>query len=433
MADIQRPPLPPSLWAETAIAAPATPPLAGDCDVDIAVVGAGFAGLRAALVLAEAGKRVAVLDAAEPGWGASGRNGGQVNPMLTATPEDAEKHLGPDFGERLCRLSLASADDVFDLVERHEIACDAVRVGWIRAAHAPVAEREIEQQVAVWNRLGGNLEILEGPALERLTGSAYYRRAVFHPRGGSVQPLSYARGLARAAIDAGAAIHGGSPVGSLERVGERWRLTTGGGRVTADWALLCTNGYSDRLLAGLAKTIIPLVPLQMATEPLSENVRRSVLAEGHTLSDTRRTIYYCRQDRDGRLLFGCIGRDENDRESPHFTNIVDSAKKVFPQIGDVGWTHRWGGKIAVTPEHMPHLHEPAPGLLAGLGFNGRGVAMATVMGRLLAERVLGAAAEDLPIPITALRGVPFQGFYRPAMGAAIAWLKFRDSWDRRAG
>ena len=356
-----------------------------------------------------------------------------MNPMLTTALEEAQNHLGPAYGMRLCKLGLTSADKVFDLVERHEIACDAVRAGWIRAAHAPVAERKIDHQVAVLSKLGGDLDILEGPALERLTGSPYYRRAILIRRGGSVQPLSYARGLAQAAIKAGAAVHGGSPVESLERVGERWRLTTPGGVVTADWALLCTNGYTDKLLAGLAKTIIPLVPLQMATEPLSENVRRSVLAEGHTLSDTRRTIYYCRQDRDGRLLFGCIGRDEKDRDSPHFTNIVESAKRVFPQIGEVKWSHRWGGKIAVTPEHLPHLHAPAPGLLAGLGFNGRGVAMATVMGRLLAERVLGAKADDLPIPVTAPQAVPFQGFYRPAMGAAIAWLKLRDAWDRRSG
>jgi glycine/D-amino acid oxidase-like deaminating enzyme len=422
--------MPESLWAATALPAPAAPALEGERKADVAIVGGGFAGLRAALVLAEAGSDVVLLEAAEPGWGASGRNGGQVNPLLPVnTPEETRALIGPTYGERLIELAIASADEVFSLVARYGIDCDARQDGWIRAARYPGPMRDLERHAASWRRAGADIAFAEGAELATLTGTDYYRLGAVTRRGGAIQPLSFARGLAAAAIAAGASVHGGSPVASLTREDGGWRLATPAGSVLAGRVLLCTNGYTDGLRPGLKQTVIPVISAQMATRPLPHNLRASMLPEGHTFADARRLVYYGRFDRDGRFLLGGIGFTEQSGDHPSFRRIMRVAIDIFPQLRGVEWEFRWGGRVAMTRDHLPHLHEPAPGLLAGLGFNGRGVAMATVMGRILAERALGADPADLPLPTTPLRGYPLHAFHPLGLRSHIAWLGLRDGLD----
>ena len=251
-------------------------------------------------------------------------------------------------------------------------------------------------------------------------------------RGGAVQPLSLARGLADKAIAAGAEIYGSTPALGLERGDAGWTVTTPNGSVAADTVLLCTNGYTDKLWPGLARSVVALTSVQVATESLPDDMSDSILPGGHTFSDTRRTIVYGRREPDGRMLLGSIGQGDAGA-APDFERLRREAVRIFPQLAGATWRYEWGGRVAITEDHLPHLHEPAPGLLVGLGYNGRGVAMATAMGRILAERALGKDAADLPFPVTPVRPYPFGAFTGIGLPLAIAWMGLRDRIDRMIG
>jgi glycine/D-amino acid oxidase-like deaminating enzyme len=424
--------LPDSLWAATAEPAPPTPALAGEVRADACVVGGGFTGLSAALHLAEAGVSVVLVEAAEPGWGASGRNGGQAIPGLKWDPDEIKAKFGPELGPRVVELAGGAADFVFDLIRRHDIACQAARTGWISASFSRAALGQAERRVEQWQRRGVAARLLDRAEAARLMGTDRYRGGWIDPRGGALQPLSYARGLARAAIKAGARIHGASPATALERTPGGWRVATPGGAVVADQVVLATNGYTDGLWPGLARSVIPVFSYQVATKPLSDNLRRSILPEGHVVSDTRRLLLYFRLDGEGRLLMGGRGKLK-DSSDPNLYGYVKSAlAELFPQLGAPDYAFFWSGKVALTADQIPHLHELAPGVHAGLGYNGRGVAMASVMGRLLALRVQGRGQQDIPFPISALRPIPFHGLRLPVLQAIVAWKRLMDRLEAAA-
>lgn len=421
-----------SLWFDTAIELEPSPVLEGETNTDVVVIGAGFTGLRAALSLAEAGSRVMVLDAFDIGWGASGRNGGQVNPMLPFnTPEQIRKLVGPKFFESLTAASLNSADELFELIKTYDIDCQPRQKGWLRVDHCDKARKVSQSNAEKWNRLGADMHTVEDEEVKLLSGSKIYRSGIVAPRGGSVHPLSLARGLASAARNAGAETYSRSPVSSLHRRSDKWIVETPGGKVSSDWVILATNAYSDDLFPRLAKSILPIAPIQIATDPLKLEQIREILPQGHTISDTRRIIMYARRQQDDRMVFGGHGHLDRNNQPGGFDWLVRDVERIFPQLKGVNWRYRWGGKIAVTDDRLPHFHEPKPGLIAGLGYNGRGVAMSHVMGKLLAERALGASSESLPFPTTSLKSMPFRDIQLMGESTAIAWMRMLDKWESR--
>jgi sarcosine oxidase len=423
---------PDSLWVSTAAPLDPSPVLDGDTDCDVAIIGAGFTGLRAALHLAEAGSRVVVLDAGDVGWGASGRTGGQINPMLPFnTPDKLMKLVGAKYFERLTEVSLDSADSLFALIDKYHIDCQARQKGWLRVDHCASARKLSASNTEIWNRYGANMHVVEGDEVARLSGSRLYRSGVVSPRGGAVQPLSLARGLARAALAAGAVIHGQSAVTGLAGTDSGWAIKTAGGRVTAEWVVLATNGYTDGLCQGLDKTIFPVTPVQIASDPLPAQQIDSVLPQGHTISDTRRVIMYARREPDKRMVFGGHGKLDSNGNFVGHEWLIRDVERIFPQLRGVDWRYRWGGKIAITGDRLPHFHEPRKGLIAGLGYNGRGVAMSHAMGLCLAQRVLGAAPESLPFPTTAIKSIPFRAVQMMGMGSAIEMMRFLDYLESR--
>jgi glycine/D-amino acid oxidase-like deaminating enzyme len=430
--------MPASLWAATAEPAPACPPLAGEQQADVVVVGGGLTGLSATLHLAERGARVVLLEAVEPGFGGSGRNGGQVIPGLKIDPDEMTARFGPERGARLAELAGGAADLVFDLVKRHRIACDARQDGWIRAAHAPAGLRQVETTARQWARLGAPVEVLDRPAVAERLGTDAYVGGLLHRAGGGLNPLGLCRGLARAAQGLGAVIASRSPVLEATREGGAWRVRTAGGAVRADQLVIGTNAYGD--LAGpgagpwpaLPRTVIPVFSYQAATEPLPDAVRRTILPRGQVVSDTRRLLLYFRLDPAGRLVMGGRGRFHDATDPVLYRAVMARATRLYPQLGAPRWAFWWSGKVALTLDHVPHLHEPAPGVLAALGYNGRGVAMATALGKVLAERAQGLPADRLPLPPTPVRPIPFHGLRRPILGLAAGWKRLLDAVECRA-
>lgn len=422
----ERPALANSLWNATAPELPVLPPLEGAAHADVAVVGAGYTGLSAAIHLAERGARVVVLEAEHPGWGASGRNGGQVIPGLKEDPDAIVRRFGLEIGGRMLAFAGSAPDVVFGLIDRFGIDCDAERAGWLQPAHDDASLAVLERRVAQWGERGAPIELLDGDETARLIGSPSYVRAALDRRGGAVHPLKFALGLARAAQGAGAAIHGQSPVAAIERRGGHFLLTTPEGRLEAGQVLLCTNAYTDRLRNRLRRSVVPVCSVQVASQPLSANVRATILPERQVASDMRRLLVYYRLTKDGRLVMGGRGAYGAGGIERQMDRLQGLAGILFPQIGSVEWQHHWGGHVAMTADHFPHLHELEPGLLAALGYNGRGVAMASTMGRVLADRSDGKSAAELDFPVSPLKPMPFHGLRRPVVSALVAWNGLRD-------
>ena len=394
-----------SYWAATAPPGPRWPALRESCRVDVAIVGAGFTGLSTALHLARRGVGCAVLDAFQPGWGASGRNGGQVVPLLKHEPSELAAMLGPQEGERLTKLVAGSADFVFDLVEREGIDCDLSRPGWIQLAHSRAAMDTLELRAWEWESRGLAVELLDREQARARVGGGSFHGAWVHPRGGLLHPLKYARGLAVAAARAGAQVFCDSPIARIERAGSLWQLVTSSGcTVKADKVLLATNAYTGALWPDLARTVLPANSLIVASRVLSPQERARILPRREGVSTTHRLVIYFRLTPDGRLLLGGRGQYRDTIRPDDFSHLVAICRAIY---GDVGpFEYLWGGRVGITRDFLPRVRELAPGLVASVGYNGRGVALASRMGEELA-RCLAGSAQDLPFAGLALRSYPF--------------------------
>ena len=277
--------LPNSLWTATASPEPDCYPLLGDTQTDVAIVGAGFTGLRAALELSQQGVNVTVVDAGQIGWGASGRNGGQVSPIGHESPEDILKKWAQRYGadiasplvERYAAMTMNAADELFELVKQYDIDCDTEQNGWIRAVHGPSAEATFMHQYQGWHNAGADVSLLDAGQVEAMSGCRGYGIGMIANRAGTVQPMSYVRGLAKAAMQAGAAIHCDTAIERLEQHNGQWKLSALTGSILADQVLLCTNGYTDPLYPDLAKTIVPVISMQAATQVLTEAQSAEIL------------------------------------------------------------------------------------------------------------------------------------------------------------
>jgi len=426
LAEFARRPLPPSLYTDTARAAIPTPPLDGDRRASIAIIGGGFTGLSAALHLAEQGADVVVLEAHEPGWGASGRNGGQVNPGLKHDPDHVEADFGPDLGRRMVELSWNAPNVVFDLVRRHQITCEASQTGTIRAAYTASSAAEVQASYEQGARRGMPVELLDPAGAAAATGTQRYVRALLDRRGGHVNPLGYARGLAQAALQAGAAIHGSSPATRVWRDGGRWNVRTPTGTVSAEKLVVATNGYTDDLWPDLRRTIVPVYSGIVASEPLPDAVARDIFPLRSSLYELGKVTVYYRLDASNRVLMGgrCQQSPVDSPEQMQF--LVRYTHRLWPQLREVKFTHGWNGQLAVTMDHYPHIHEPAEGAMVCLGYNGRGVAMSTAMGPHLARRILGGKTSEIDMPITDLKAIPFHGLWKTAVAARITYGRIRD-------
>lgn len=428
---IDRQPLPRSLYADTARPRPPESTLEGDLTTRIAIVGGGFTGLSAALHLAKAGVEAVVIEANEVGWGASGRNGGQVNPGLKWEPDQLEAGFGPDLGRRMAALGGTAPDLVFSLIEEHRIACDPARGGTIRAAVKPKSEAGIRAYAEQWRARGAPVDLVDASAAERLTGTGFYPLAVHDRRGGNLNPLGYARGLAEAALKNGARIFSGVRARRLHQSGAGWVLETPTGAVRADRVILATNGYSDDLWPGLRRSVIPVFSSIAATEPLSGNLAASIMPARASLYEMSAAYSYYRMDADGRLLMGGRGVMRPSSEFSDYRGLIRHAERLFPALRGQRWSHCWNGQTAITPDQLPHVHEPAAGIHIGLGYNGRGVAMATAMGRMLARRAAGGSVEELDLPVTKIRPITGHVAWPLAVSARLKWQALRERLEAR--
>ena len=415
-----------NLYWETAEPAPETRPLDGDRRADVVIVGAGYTGLSTALHLAEAGISAVVVEAEAIGHGCSGRNGGQVNPGLKPDPDEVIADHGTDLGTRMVALSYGAPDEVFGLIERHGIDCAPSQTGTMRASINAASERSVATLAEQCLERGMPVDLLDAAACRERTGTDRYRSALLDRRGGHLNPLGYTRGLARAAIAAGAVIHPQSPALSVAKAGADWAVRTPGGTVTARHVVVGTNGYTGDLWPKLKQTIVPVYSYITATDPLPPEILARIMPGRSSLYEVGWDVVYYRIDDAGRLLMGGRGAQRPSTGPADYAHLVCYAERLFPELKGIAWPYRWHGQVAVTTDHYPHLNEPETGAHLALGYNGRGVAMATVLGRLVASRIASGGG-DIDMPVRReLEPMKFHAFWRFGVEARMVYGRLRD-------
>jgi glycine/D-amino acid oxidase-like deaminating enzyme len=406
-------------------------PLSGAESVDVVIVGAGFMGLSAALDLARQGKKVRVLEAKTIGEGASGLNGGQVIPGLKYDPDWLLESFGEAQGQAMIAFAASTADCVFDLIDREHLNVPRVRNGWIQAAHTEKALVAAQRRDAQWRARGADVRMLDAREIESLTGARGYLGGWLDGRAGIIDPLSFVGELAAAAAQAGVRIAERTKVQSVRQENGGWTVQVADGQsITARSVVIATNAYSDQLVPGLARTIVPLHSFQIATDPLPDRLRRIILPGEQAVSDSRRILVYYRKSADGRLVLGGRGRMTEPKSESDWKHLERAMRRLYPELVDIPIARRWFGRVAMTPDHLPHIHEPEPGLLTVVGCQGRGVGMMTALGQRFARYIESGDRAVLPFPVTAIRPIPLHSFRQVGVAATIAWYRLLDALEK---
>jgi len=415
----------PSCYAASSAPTPTRPPLRGAAQADVAILGAGFTGLWAALTLARAGRRVIVVDAHRVGFGASGRNGGQVHAGFNPGQRVLAARLGDTRARALWDLAEAGRAQLRTFCARHAPEA-GYRAGVAHADHTEAGARESAAEAAfLAARYGYEVAHMDGPAFRALVRSPCYAGGTLDRGGGHLHPLAYAEALARAAEAAGATIHERTEVTRV-RTRPGPTFATPHGSVEAAHGILAGNGYMPPLAPQVAARVLPINSFIGATEPLPARWR-DVLAEDIAVADSRFVVNYFRFDADRRFLFG--GRESYGIGFPRDirTALVRRMEALFPQLGGVRMDYVWGGTLGVTTTRLPHVARLGPNLVSAGGFSGHGVALSGMAGRVMAEAVMGQ--EDGLCTLAALDVPPFPGgraLRAPLSTLAMTWFALRD-------
>ncbi|MBL8708117.1 MAG: FAD-binding oxidoreductase [Rhodospirillaceae bacterium] len=402
------------------------PRLEGILEADVCVVGGGFTGLSAALHLAERGYKVVLLEQARIGWGASGRNGGQINLGLRKGPEDLIAAFGESRARMLFDMGEEARGMITDRVARHGIKCD-LKPGTLHVASKSRDAGWMQDEIAcLENKFGyRNARFLDRAATRSELGSEIFHAGVADSGGGHLHPLNYALGLAEAAMAAGAEMFEQSRVLRIER-GVVNRVATQNGEVHAKYVVLGCNAYLGDLEPRIAGKIMPIANFIIGTEPLSEAEAQDVITRDVCVCDTKFVVSYWRLSADRRLLFGGGERYNTQPPADIKAFVSPYMLRVYPQLATKKIEFGWGGMLAITASRLPHVGRLGEVFFAH-GYSGQGVAVAGLAGKLIAEAVAGTA-ERFDV-FAALRHQTFPGgtlLRHPLLVAAMLWFALRD-------
>lgn len=405
---------------------PAHPTLSGARQADVCIVGAGFTGLSAALDLAKAGYSVIVLEAERVGYGASGRNGGQICTGFNNSMAQLEKRLGVEDARRAWDIAQDAVDLIRQRVDDHAIDC-GLTWGYLHVAGKPRQMDELAHHRDEAARFGyEGTELLDKDALRDRLDAPGYHGALWEPRAGHFHPLNYCLGLADAAVAAGVQIFEQSRVLSVD-TGAEPSAKTASGEVRAQHMILAGNAYLQGTVPQLYRRLMPVGSYILATEPLGENRAQGLIRGNDAVCDVNFIVNYFRRSEDDRLLFG--GRATYSGREPQdlFGFMRPRMLAVFPQLEDVALEYCWGGYIGITVDRMPDIGRLGPSTLYAQGFSGQGVALSGICGRLLAEAIRGQA-ERFDV-LSRLDHPPFPGgpLRTPALVLAMLYYRLRDA------
>ena len=413
-----------SLWDGTAEEKPVDGAFPEGAHFDVVAVGGGFTGLSTALHAAEKGLSAHVLEARTIGYGGSGRNVGLVNAGVWLPPQEVSGVVGARKGAELIDTLGKMPGYVFDLIEKHQIRCEARQTGSIHVAHSPKGFENLRHRAEGWRAIGAPVDLLSAEEVAERTGTRAFHGGLLDHRAGTINPMGYVRGLARAALGAGATISTGAKVIGLERQDGRWRVLTEKGEVTATSVVLGTNAYTDELWPGLKNSFTTIEYFQVATAPLTGRLD-GILEEVRGIWDTATVMTSLRRDAHDRLIIGSMGAVMGGGDGLSRRWAAKRLAKLFPDLGPVDFEEAWHGQIAMTPDHVFRVHRLAEGLYTPIAYNGRGITTGTMFGRALAEILTGADPDTLPVAVTDVKPVAGRGlqiaFYRAAFAATQLW------------
>lgn len=361
----------------------------GEEDADVCIIGAGFSGLSAALHLAGKGLKVVVLEAHRVGWGASGRNGGQLGTGQRVEQDALENMVGQQAARKLWDLGLESVSLCKELIAEHNIDCD-LTPGILHADHKAKFIPETREYVEKLQRdyQYQDVRFIDRDEIRQMVGSNAYHGGSLDTRSAHLHPLNFALGLAKAALAAGVTIYEKSEVISYTKT-EPSLITLQNGRIKARFVLLACNGYLDNLDRSVAKKIMPINNYIAATEPLSASQASELIRDNVAVADSKFVINYFRLSADRRMLFG--GGESYRFKFPEDIKqfVTKPMLEIYPQLKGVKLDYAWGGTLGITVNRMPYFDKLAPNVFCAMGYSGHGVGMATLGGKLMAEAIEG--------------------------------------------
>ncbi len=408
-------------------------PLGGDIEVDVCIIGGGFTGLNAALVLARGGVKAAVLEAGTIGVdGASGRANGQVIPHHTKkSPSEVVELYGKHRGDIFNAIVESGPRSVFETIERYDIKCDLTKNGWIQPAHSPVALERARLFYKDWSAFGARVEWLDKDTTRAKIGTEAYLGAWKTYDAGQINPYALTQGLARAVLSEGAAIYTQTRATAVHKEAAGWRITTPRGVVRCRVMLACTNALTGRFWPGLQSVVVPLKTYQVATKPLPPQWRARILPGGEGVSDSLRDTRAFRYDaRGGLAMVGIhtLWHNAAQRGKDYVTGRLRVLFKDFPENFIEEY---WEGTIGIVPDRLPRLMRlDENAYFIGI-YSGRGIALSSGWGRTMAEFILGQRTEaDLPIPLTGLRSVPAHPIAVKVAKYVVPFMQMRDRMEQ---
>ncbi len=416
-----------SLWADSAIDNPVPETLQESLQADVLVIGGGFTGLSTALHLAEQGVSVVLLEARYVGYGGSGRSAGLVNAGVWKTPDYVIDQLGQEAGDRFNQALQDSPGVVFDLVQRHQIECNADQTGTVNIAHKGAAMGYLEDRCEQMIKLGAAARMIDGDEARSISGSPVYRHGgILDPSAGTIQPLSYVRGLARAAIENGLKLYQQSPLVKITRDGNRWLAETEAGQVAADQVVMATNAYADENNEGVRESTLPVYIFQCATDPLPASMAETIMPQRQGLWDTQTLMTSSRIDAAGRLVMSSAGSLQGVFRSLRRDWMMRTRDRLYPQTKGISWSYHWTGRVGLTSTKLLRIQLLAPGVFAPAGFNGRGIGPGTVIGKYLAETLVSGNRHEFPFPIQGVQRESWRGLRSAYYEYATLALQFAD-------
>ncbi len=415
----------PSYYAASANDDSRHPKLDGDLQTDVCVIGGGYTGLSAALHLAEAGFDVVLLEGERIGWGASGRNGGQICTAYNKPMDEIEVLVGKEGAQAFWDVEVMAKQLIRERVEKHNIDCD-LTWGYLHTAAKPSHMRWVTDTFDEWARYGyTDTEVLDKTEVQERVGTEAYHGALWEQNGGHLHPLNYVLGLARAAKEAGVQIFEETRATDVQQ-GANAKISTPSGTVSATYIIAAGNGYLGNLIPHLHHRVMPVKSFILATEPLGEEQARSLIRDNDSVTDSNNICNYIRLSADNRMLFGGRANYTGMEPKDLFPYMRPRMLRIFPQLADARLDYCWGGTLAITLDRMPHVGKVGDNLFFAHGYSGHGVALSGMAGKLIADAVQGTA-EKFDV-MARIKHQPFPGgpIRMPMLAIGMLYYKLKD-------
>ena len=417
-----------SLWDDVSPARKTPKTLTEQVSADVVIIGGGIVGLSSALQLAKKGYQVVLLEAKTIGSGASGRNNGQVIPVLSgAEPAAIERRYG-ETGERFVALIRDSASDLFQLAKDEKIDCEAEQTGWFQPAHSKDHLAVSQWRNNAWEKRGAPCKMLDGTQSKTMLGSSQWYGGMFNPTGGHINPKAFVLGLANACERLGVQIFENTPALDINKKQNSWIINTPSGYVKADAVLLATNAYSNEqapnLAPKMAKTVVPVTSFQIATKPLDEKLQKSIIPNREAVSDTRGDLQYFRYDARNRLVSGGALIYKGNMAQRLKNLVGNRLAMAFPQLGVPEITHVWSGYVGITMDRFPHFYKLGDNFWSWSGCNGRGLALGVSLGREFANAIEGKT--DIALLFEEPKPIAFHSIVTKLAPSALAYYRWLD-------